>query len=863
MGYSALGILLFLMIALTVVSFSYNKTLVKYLKKYLNEHLLTEIIIDRIDFSMIKKFPYATVEFSNVLIKSRAGLSSSGLALAGRDTLMSASKIYFQFGLLGLLHNEFQLKKIHMTDGKINVFTDPSGRNNYSIWKSTDKEKEGEGYTFDFNNVILSGFDLHYTNLKNPAFVHSFIDKMAFNGSVSGENGRYAVKSELFFYEAGRNGSYRIKNIPVYFDFKASSQKDRLIIRQGGIMLNKLLVELQGNIRLDSTMDADFTLESSNFGLDEIYSFVRPPERSRLNDYALEGKGKIKARIKGQFNTKNSVGINMVFSLYNGSVTNKKTKSKLSHIGIIGSFSGNNPKNYSLVISQFESRLSTGKIYGKATVKNLIRPDFTCELYSSINLNNLNHLLDLDTIEYINGTLNANLKAAGTFAPEETPGLSNILSSIRTGSLELEEGSLKLKGQDFILQDINGKIMIGRDISFQDFALTLNETNFLVTGTFKNAINYFIDNKSIIEGNVYAYSKVIDGVRFISVQQDSTDDPGIHFPERIQIRASLNADEFRFGKFNASELKCDMDYSSNILNINKFNIKFIDGTISGNALISQQGDSCLLVNCASKLNHIDIQQFFIACNNFGQDFIGDENLRGKLDGNVLFTACWDNQLNFLPSGLTAQADVEIFNGELLKFEPMLSLSKYINVEELKNIKFKTLRNTITISDEKIRIPEMLISSSAFEITLSGIHSFDYSFDYRLRVALSDVLFNKAKRKKKEIEDYLVMEDNVDETIIPISIIGNPDDFKVNFDSKKAFYLIREKIQQQGTEMKGPPGESIQEDTKTQMKHPQHIIEWDNDPADESPQKETPIRPSDDEIQIKWEEEDSSDVNFFN
>ena len=273
MGYSALGIILFLMIALTVLSFSYDKTIVKYLKKYLNEHLLTEIIIDRIDFSMIKKFPYATVEFSNVLIKSRAGLNYSGPALACKDTLMSASKIYFQFGLLGLIHNEFQLKKIHMVGGKINVFTDPSGRNNYSIWKSTGKEKEGDKYTVLIS--IMSCFPISIfiiSIMKNPVIVHSFIDKLVFNGSFSGENGRYALKSELFFYEAGKVGSYRMKNMPVYFDFNASSQQDRVTIHQGEIMLNKLLVELQGSIRLDSTMDADITITSSNFGLDEIFS---------------------------------------------------------------------------------------------------------------------------------------------------------------------------------------------------------------------------------------------------------------------------------------------------------------------------------------------------------------------------------------------------------------------------------------------------------------------------------------------------------------------------------------------------------------------------------------------------------------
>ena len=101
-----------------------------------------------------------------------------------------------------------------------------------------------------------------------------------------------------------------------------------------------------------------------------FFPFIRLPESNRLNDYAFEGKGKIKARIKGQSQygefTWNKC---QIFPLSNGSVTNKNTKSKLSHIGIKGSFSGDNPKNYSLVISQFESRLSTGKIHGKATVQ--------------------------------------------------------------------------------------------------------------------------------------------------------------------------------------------------------------------------------------------------------------------------------------------------------------------------------------------------------------------------------------------------------------------------------------------------------------------------------------------------------------
>jgi uncharacterized protein involved in outer membrane biogenesis len=861
MGFSVMGIIMFLFVVLIVLSFSYENTIIRYLKKNLNEHLLTEIIIDRIDFSIIKRFPYATVEFSNVVIKSRAGLNYSGPAISCKDTLMNASKIYFQFGLLGLIHNEFRLKKIHLVNGSINIFTDPAGRNNYSIWKPGSKENVGTNYTVDFNNVMLSGFDIYYFNQKNPATIHSYIEKMVLNGSVSEKAGSFALRSEIYIHDASKTGSYRIKDLPVFFDLRASSRQDRVTIHQAAIMLNKLPVELHGDIYLDSMLYADVMVSSSNFGLDEIFSVLRLPDENRLNDYSFEGKGKIKARINGFLNVMNSLAINSDFSLTNGTITNKNTRSKLSHIGIKGSFTGNNPRNYSLTINHFESRLSTGNLHGNARIKNMIQPDFSFEVYSTINLNNLNQFIDFKTIELIKGSLSTHLKAQGILISKEHPLLGTILSSIQTGFMEIEDGSVKLLKQDYNIQDINGKVQIGKDISFQDFALTLNKTNFLITGTCNNLINYLTDNKSVINCNLYVHSKFLDGSSLWKTQPDTTDSSGISFPERIQFRTSLSADEIRLGKFDASEMKCNMEYENNNLNIKDFNIKFIDGNISGNTLISMQNDSCISVNCETKLERIDIQQLFTACNNFGQDFIRDENLRGKLNGNVLFTAYWDRRLHFIPSLLTASADVEILNGELLKFDPMLSLSRYISVDELKHIKFKTLRNTITISDQTVRIPEMLINSSAFNITLSGIHSFDNNFDYRLRVALSDVLFNKAKRKKKDIDDYLVMEDNVDETIIPISIIGKPDDFKVSFDSKKAFYLIKEKIQKQGSGKKDTPGLGNPQNAKSQQGVPQ-TIEWENDKTIKSPKKETPIRSSGDEIQIKWEEEDSSDVNFF-
>ncbi len=870
LGFSAAGLVLLLVTLLVVLSFVYDKAIVKYLKKNLNEYLLTEIIVEDIDFSMIRKFPYATVEFSNVLIRSKAGLHHADFKTGDQDTLLSSSRIYFQFGLFGLIRNEYRLKGVHLLNGKINLLTDKAGRNNFSIWKSPAEEsteKANDEYRIDFNNVVISSFDLKYTDRSKSIAVSSYINKSVFSGSFSADSGLYALKSDWLLRQAVIHEKSVAGNMPLYFDFKASSKQNELTLRQSKITLNKMPVHLSGHIQMDSSLLCDLTVTSADFGLDEILSLLTRNEKSRLHDFTAEGKGKINLSLQGSLAAGHFPRIQADFSLSGGSLANKNTRSKLSAVDIKGTLSGNRPSDYILTIGKFDARLSTGRISGKARLANLDHPEFAAEIYSTINLNNLNNLIDLDTVEYLSGTLETRLKAAGSFSGKEGFSVAGFLSGIQSGYLEFDDGRVKIKGLPYVFQDINGKILIDKSISFQHLAMNVNQTALLLTGNLDGLFNYLFDRKSVISSNLYLYSRFIDGNGLLSPSGSSGPSgqhaSGVNLPDFLKIRAKINADEFQVGKFKATNLKCELGYEPEIIDINKFTFNYIDGTISGNSLIQQETDSCLLVSCTADLKYIDIQQLFTSFNNFSQQFILDENLKGKMGGKATFIACWDNHLNFVPAGLTAQADLEIINGELLKFDPMLSLSRYINVEELRHIKFKTLKNNIFIFDRQIWIPEMLIHSSAFNIALSGTHSFDNDFDYRLRVALSDVLFKKARRKKQEIEDYLIMEEDAAKTVIPISIIGNPDDFKVAFDSKKAFDLIRDNLQEQGMEMKGVfDRKSMPSPEKPAGVKGQPAVEWEEEQNKTPLPKEKKARQTGDEIQIKWEEKDSSDFEFF-
>jgi hypothetical protein len=266
---------------------------------------------------------------------------------------------------------------------------------------------------------------------------------------------------------------------------------------------------------------------------------------------------------------------------------------------------------------------------------------------------------------------------------------------------------------------------------------------------------------------------------------------------------------------------------------------FPDGSISGFALVSVDREGQLSVTCHAQPRGINIQQLFYAFNNFTQHFILDKNMKGLVDGDLNFYVRWDSALTMIPSTMKAKGDFQINNGELLQFEPMLKLSKYIDVDELRHIRFKTLKNSIYISDRTVSIPEMDIHSSAFNIRVSGQHSFDNLFDYRLRVLLSEVLFNKARKKKKEMDEFLV-EENRAETTIPLIIAGTPDSFDVRFDRKKAFSLSRNKVNDQTMTGSAKPGP---ENFKVEWEEPAPIIPKDigttgTDPSD---------------VVIEWEE----------
>ena len=178
----------------------------------------------------------------------------------------------------------------------------------------------------------------------------------------------------------------------------------------------------------------------------------------------------------------------------------------------------------------------------------------------------------------------------------------------------------------------------------------------------------------------------------------------------------------------------------------------------------------------------------------------------------------------------------IEKGELVDFSPLLNLSSYVSVEELKNVKFSTLENTIKIGNNNIYIPAMEIQSSALSVFISGFHSFNNEIDYQIRLLLSELISKKARSKNKNLDNELgvvVDDDGLGRTTLYLRMDGTVDNPNIYFDKIK----IKEKIK---TEVKKET-----EGIKTIIK--EDVLNQKSDSSKIEEEKET-------DVLIEWEDE---------
>lgn len=224
------------------------------------------------------------------------------------------------------------------------------------------------------------------------------------------------------------------------------------------------------------------------------------------------------------------------------------------------------------------------------------------------------------------------------------------------------------------------------------------------------------------------------------------------------------------------------------LYVDTLSFQIAKGSLAAKGYFNGSNPEKIYFHSEMRADKLDLDKLLFKFENFGQDYLINENLHGLVSGTIKSTFLVYPDLTPIVDQSEATMDLTVYQGSLVNFTPLSALSSYFGDRNLNRVKFDTLANTFELKGGVLHIPRMNINSSLGFIELSGKQSLDLNMDYFIRVPLGMVtqvgfraLFGGKSKQEvdPEQEDAIVFRDaNKRTRFVNINMTGTPEDYKV-------------------------------------------------------------------------------------
>lgn len=212
--------------------FSSNK-LTKIINKEAPKFLTCKFHLDKADLTFFKTFPKVGIELHNLtLINPVYG--------APTDTLLDVKSCVAAINIRELVKNQHLLvKNFTLNDGKVNLFTNPVGQNNYNIVVPTTKDTTSTfNYTVDLEKVTTKNISIKDIDLSSKFLADLRDLDLSIKGNYQSDNidGKVQLKSEQCTFKTLDSNQLFLNTDGLSLQFKgALHQYDTL---NGSLKLN-------------------------------------------------------------------------------------------------------------------------------------------------------------------------------------------------------------------------------------------------------------------------------------------------------------------------------------------------------------------------------------------------------------------------------------------------------------------------------------------------------------------------------------------------------------------------------------------------------------------------------------------------
>lgn len=755
--------------------------------------------IKQTDFSLLRNFPRASVTLKDIVVLPAEGVYE--IDNYQEDTLLVAGSIRLSLRIPALLRKRYIIDRLVVENGVINIRRFNDGGLNLRI-TSGNGEREPASLMADLRYITVKRTRINYTGDSGAIFASAYIaessGRLKISDSLTEAGGVITLDSLRLATE-----SFNLPDLTgrIRSRFSLQSGDGNIMLKSFSINSGNIEAEITGSLNSqNSRIETQFLISSKD--IENIISGSGSKGAGFSDRFKPSGELSLSGTISGSISKGGSLNLYSQGVISEGSVTVPSTGFRIKSINAPFALAVdlmNIKRVFRLSVDSYSATAESEELSGSLTINRIENPVIDFRLNGSPDLSILTALTGNRSFK-AGGKSRVSLRLYGPLNLKKSQA-SPLLSLERSANLFLQNATLEIPETEFYASDITGNIMVTDNIWLDALSLTYCGSKTVLNGKLSR-----FDDLAGISGfspsiTAAIWTERLTGDMLLPFSQNDTSKTGSGVFSRSIYNLDIRSDSLAIGKFRAAALAVNFSYRDRAFNIGSFRLNTLDGTAEGNATLIPLSGNRYAGRGWFDISGIDINKTFSLFNNFGQNYITDNNIRGKLTGEITISGETSDRFKPDPLSINIDGNYLISNGELLEFEPLLKLSRFVELSELERVRFSELSNEITISNGSILIPAMEIHSSAFNISLSGIHNFDGVYTYHLRLLLSELLSRKRDRNSAADPFGSVEDDGLGRTTLFLKVEGDRNGSRVTHDMKSLRNEIRSDMEKEKSNLR--------------------------------------------------------------
>ena len=803
-----LGIVVFFFILLVSIPLLFQDKVMNLVKTTVNNNVNAKVDFSDSSLSLLRNFPNASVQLSNLTVINNAPFEG--------DTLVYAKEVNLALKLTELFKassEQLNIKSFTIDDALVNVLVDKKGNANYDIAKPSETEdtKDEEPSTFglSINSYAINNATIKYNNKQGKLNLELTELNHSGSGDFSQSNTELDTQTSTLV-SFGMDGNSYAKNQKIELDailgMDLTNMKFSFLKNEA--KLNNLPLVFDGFVQINEKnqeVDINFKTPSSDFK--NFLGLIPEAYTKSIAGVSTTGNFSVDGKVNGIIDDKHIPKLDISMKSNNASFKYPDLPKSVQNINIDAQIKNTTGKteNTFVTINGLSFKIDQDTFSGKGNIYNLTtNPKVNASLKGVLNLANINKAYPIDLENELSGVLKADLRTEFDMKAIE----NNTLSRIKNNG--------KMEVSDFVFssKDVVNPLHIKNTIvnftpgtvSLTKFDATTGKSDLNATGTLKNLLGFLLSDKKL-RGNFKLNSNTFYVSDFMqenpeaveNKESDSTKDTpseSLKIPAFLDCTVSANAKTVHYDNLTLQNVRGTLLLKDEKAILQNMTAGIFNGQIALNGEVNTQQKKPTF-DMKLGIKSFDIAQSFTNLDLLQSISPIAGAMNGKLNSDIDLAGSLNDDFTPNLASVSGKALAELLTTSInpQKTKALSLLNDKLSFMDLSKLDLSDIKTHLSFKEGKVVVKPFDLKYNDIGITVGGSHGFDKTMNYNVTLNVpAKYLGNEAqgllsKLSAKEQQNITVP--------VTASIAGNMTNPSVKTDlSSSVTKLSQQLVQQQ-------------------------------------------------------------------